>query len=277
MYDNSWGFTPNSAYWEGRFTNGPVYSELLGEGLGLGPIHYSEDGGDNYAHGGAKTTGTSFFPSLVIDDLDEQVDDFIRGRTADPGALHVVFAGANDFFDGQSNAQVPANKIAADLARLLDHGAKQFLVINLPLLGLTPEYNSNATLAATMTGRAESFNAALETNLMGLEATHADATFHRLDVAGLFTRLIDSPDLFSLTNVTSPASPGLEATGSASGVSIVPNPDEYLFWDTVHPTCIGHQLLSQAALRAVSRPGDFNFDGLVNAADYQAGARRTAR
>src|SRR6476469_4809363 len=61
--------TPGPYYWNGRFSNGPVYAETLATGLGLPPLNRSTaTGGTDYAYGGAKTTGTSFPTSLVVND-----------------------------------------------------------------------------------------------------------------------------------------------------------------------------------------------------------------
>src|SRR6476619_7996434 len=51
--------TPGPYYWNGRFSNGPVYAETLATGLGLPALNRSTaSGGTDYAYGGAKTTGT---------------------------------------------------------------------------------------------------------------------------------------------------------------------------------------------------------------------------
>ena len=69
---------PGPYYWNGRFSNGPVYAETLATGLGLPALTRSTaSGGTDYAYGGAKTTGTSFPTSLVVKDIDEQVDQYV--------------------------------------------------------------------------------------------------------------------------------------------------------------------------------------------------------
>ncbi len=94
--------TPGPYYWNGRFSNGPVYAESLATGLGLPALIRSTASGGDYAYGGAKTTGTTFPTSLFVRDVDEQVDQFLSARTASASALYVVFAGANDLIGGQN-------------------------------------------------------------------------------------------------------------------------------------------------------------------------------
>src|SRR3982751_1578079 len=49
--------TPGPYYWNGRFSNGPVYAETLATGLGLPALNRSTaSGGNDFAYGGAKTT-----------------------------------------------------------------------------------------------------------------------------------------------------------------------------------------------------------------------------
>ena len=47
----TFGIYPGQYYFNGRFSNGPVYTEALAVGLGLPPIVRSRSGGNNFAHG----------------------------------------------------------------------------------------------------------------------------------------------------------------------------------------------------------------------------------
>jgi hypothetical protein len=119
-------------------------------------------------------------------------------------------------------------------------------------------------------GRSAAFNAALWSVLDELEAGNPVLEFHRLDVAGLFGQALQSPGAFGLTNVTSAAAPGLQPGASSYNTNqIAANPDEYLFWDDLHPTAAVHAILAERALSLLLMlPGDYNGDHEVNAADY---------
>jgi phospholipase/lecithinase/hemolysin len=268
----SFDIYPGRYYYNDRFSNGPVWVESLSVELGLGSLQRSTAGGDNFAYGGAQTTGTGGLEGLFIRDIDEQVTQFLTARSVDAGALFVVFAGSNDLIGGESNIAAPVDSLAKDVSRLIAAGARQFLMPNLPLLGFTPRYNGSAALAAEYSLRTEQFNAALDLALDNLATAHAEVTFHRLDVAALFASAIAEPAAFGLTNVTDSAAPGLEpGTASYNSSQIVPNPNEYMFWDDLHPTAAVHAILAdRAEALLMGIPGDFNADGLVNAVDLMA-------
>src|SRR5688572_16362823 len=86
--------TPGPYYFNGRYCNGPNFIDTLSEALGLGPVQPSVLGGSNYAYGGALATGTPPPTSLVVQDIDDQVTQFLAAHpVASPTALYVVYAG----------------------------------------------------------------------------------------------------------------------------------------------------------------------------------------
>jgi phospholipase/lecithinase/hemolysin len=260
---------PGDYYYNDRFSNGPVFVEALSTGLGLGPPMRSTAGGNVFAYGGAQTSGTGGLTGAFIRDIDEQVDQFLATRTADPNALFVVFAGSNDLVNGQSNANIPVTNLVEDIGRLAADGARNFLVPNLPLLGHTPRFNDSQNSLAQYNARTSQFNAALAAMLDNLVSTNPALAIFRLDVAALFSEALATPGNFGLTNVTDAAAPGLEPGASSYDTNqIAPNANEYLFWDDLHPTATVHAALAQRALALFEIPGDYNQNGEVDAADY---------
>lgn len=263
---------PGPFYYDGRFSNGPVYVEALATGLGLPPIVHSQSGGSNFAYGGAKTFGTGGLEGIYIRDIDEQVTEFLATPAADPNALFVVYAGSNDLVGGETDMSIPVNSLAEDIGRLVADGARKFLVPNLPLLGHTPRYNGlngMPNMLDTFNMRSQQFNTALSTMLDALEAGNPDLTIFRFDVAALFSQALADPASFGLTNVIIPAAQGLEpGASSCDACEFAPNAHEYMFWDDLHPTATVHAILAERALELFFPPGDFNRDTVVDAADY---------
>lgn len=260
------------AYFQGRFSNGLVWTDYFADLLGVGPISHSFAGGKNYAHGNAMTTGTGLLQGLVIDDVDDQVADYLgSGPTIQSDSLFVVFVGANDLLGGETNVNAPVNSLIDDVNALIAAGAENLLVANLPLLGLTPRYNSNPTQAASFNALTTSYNAALWAALDTVAATAPAVDVFRLDVEQLINDAVTNPGAFGLANVTDSAAPGLIfSTTNYDSSLIVSQPETYLFWDDIHPTTAAHELLAEYAFDAVTLSADFDFDGKVDSLDRVA-------
>ena len=256
LSDISGGIYPGPYYFNGRVSNGNVWAEHFSGALGLGTLTYSRAGGDDIAFAGARTTGTPFPDNIFIRDLDDQVSSFLGSRTADDSTLYIVWVGANDLLNqlegGGGTEQTYVNRIITEMGRLITDGARNFLVPNLPDLGLTPRFSPTPAAA---TAASEAFNSALAAALDTLENSNPALTLYRLDIHAAFNEIIGNPSAFGLTNVTDPAAPGLEVGDSSYDTNlIVPNPDGYLFWDELHPTRAGHALLGEFALASIPEP-----------------------
>ncbi len=172
--------------------------------------------------------------------------------------------------DGQTNVNVPVSNLSQDLSRLFAAGARNFLVFNLPLLGYTPRYNGDPTTLVKKPIRSHNnLTRAVGTMLDGFQSSNPAASVYRLDVATLVGQAIADPQSFGLVNVTKSAAPGLQPGATSYDTSKeVPNPNQYLFWDDLHPTAAVHAILGQRAVQLFYEPGDFNHDSKVDAADY---------
>lgn len=230
----------------GRFTDGEVWVEHLAHGLGLG-VAPARTGGFNYAVGGARTHGGAF-------SLREQVQLFVATRDSglpDPTTLYIVFGGSNDLRALVGVADKPAGVDAAVaevdsiLRDLISEGAREFLVPNLPDIGRTPEahgYGEGWVREARVLTRR--FNDGLDRVLRGIE--DGEVHVHRLDVYGLLEAAAADPKRFHLRDLSNPCPADLRMSGC----------DGYLFWDSVHPTSIGHIQLGEAALALLKRDID---------------------
>ncbi len=95
-------------YFEGRFSNGANYVDVLAEKLGISIVP-SLEGGTNFAFGGARTTYNIVeqpfgpypqrrFPWSLTAETEAFAAQAGR-RRADPTALFIVFSGSNDLAD----------------------------------------------------------------------------------------------------------------------------------------------------------------------------------
>lgn len=258
---------PSPPYFQGRFSNGLNWVDYLGQDLGLTPTTIVDVAGGanptegiNFAFGGA-TTGTAntlslTFPIPPLPALQQEIGLFTSlTPSADPDALYIVWAGANDYLPTQGSFMplteptVPLNNLADAITVLAVAGAKNFLVVNLPDLGDTPVARIRNSVDPGTSTRLNALTAAhnsgLSTTLNDLsQILGEDVNITSLDVNSLFEQVIANPSDFGFTNVT-------DACLNLAAGEVCEKPNEYLFWDSQHPTTVGHQQIANLALAAV--------------------------
>jgi len=148
--------TPHRTYFQGRFSNGPVAVEYLWRLLqrdntaALVPIVRTttlpHKTAVNFAFGGSTSGYVSQIPAgIPVPGVLSQVQLFrlaLHGRKPKPHGLYVVWTGANDYIlaDVRDPAAVVAN-IAQAIRTLYALGARDFLVPNLPDMGLARSFS----------------------------------------------------------------------------------------------------------------------------------------
>ncbi|MDR9893486.1 SGNH/GDSL hydrolase family protein [Aetokthonos hydrillicola Thurmond2011] len=243
---------PSPPYFNGRFSNGPVWVEYLASDLGL---TFNSD--SNFAFGGA-TTGFENIGMSGLPGLQQEINSFIAvNPSADSDALYILWIGANDylnsFFGGVPDTlQVVTNESAA-VTSLAAVGAKDIVVANLPDLGMFPIARSDSEISNLLSADISIYNSDLAATLNFLsQKLSSDVNIIPLDLNSLFNRIISAPDEFGFTNVSG------YCIQDFSVVSVVLatqpstcDPNKFLFWDPVHPTTVIHKLIGEFAFSVV--------------------------
>lgn len=270
----SGGSNPPAPYFDGRFSNGPVWVEHLADGLGYAQAaRPSLNGGNNYSWAGAFSNQNGLAGPGT--GLTSQVFGQWSG-VADPNALYVVNAGGNDLrhVDELNNVtgspySDPATLLGNmlfSLNHLIDSGARHLLVSNVADLGLVPEAEGRRADATALT---VAYNSALSAALEALSAAR-QVSIIELDVFGLLN------DVISDTQNGGTKYGFLDASIPCFSPLSPFTCDDSVFSDTLHPTGRAHEILGAAALEIVKanqvpEPATL---ALVFAALIAAGARR---
>ena len=219
-------------FWLGRFSNGPVWVEYLTD-----PDMLNASLVDR-AIGGAQTGG------LESAELLAQVYFHINA-TASPSSntLFVIWIGGNDFLSGDRNAKASVEKIRSALQILTDYGASRFLLLNLPDLGVLPQYSGTADAQAATTFSTE-FNTELSPILAQFQQDNPQVLIYQLDIYTMFLEILQNPNQYGFTNVT-------EESPNFSVEDNFDNSAGYMFWDNKHPTTETHALIADRAFLLV--------------------------
>jgi len=261
LVDPTKAFNPDPPFFQGRFSNGPVWVDYVGEQLGLTPTLFTNlssttppTQGINYAFGGSNSgLDNAFVPG--IPGVLAQVGLFTQGlqankQTADPNALYTIWGGANDYLFGNvTDPNQIVKNISDSVTLLAQAGAKNIVVFNLPDLGKTPDASANG-ISSQLTALSTSYNTLLATTLGNLSLIPG-VNIIPVDINSLFNQLITSPGEFGFTNVTTPCVIGDLNSISAGTFTVCNNPNDYLFYDAVHPTTNAQKLIAEATLSAI--------------------------
>jgi outer membrane lipase/esterase len=258
-------FPVSPPYFNARFSNGPTYAERLPGLLGLNAAP-----GRNLAVGGAETDNGNIANPLLapggvtLPGIRDQIDSY-AGSGGRFGArdLVVLYGGANDYFAWLGGTPSPAGvqaevtrvvgNIDTDIRELAAAGAKTILVPNVPDLGSTPAYHGTpgqGLASALSAGHAEALNREMGAlgRELGVQIVVADFA------TGLKTVLAD-PARFGFANVTQACvTSGTALPPYVTPGSVCSDPEGRLFWDSVHPTALGHQLLAEYAADTLMAP-----------------------
>lgn len=226
---------PSPPYYNGRFSNGPIWVEHVASAWGL-PMSPSLAGGTDYAVGGAEVTTAVTTSQGTIPSVPQQVEEYLlaHGGHADRNALYILEGGGDDILNASGGSPSALGfRIAAGLAGsellLRQAGARQFLIPDLLNVALLPAAQANAGFASAAT---LAVNSSLD-NLLQLEQLLEDVKITRLDVFSLFESISADATHYGFTNITTPC---LNPTTGATCA----DPDHTLFWDVEHPTEFGH-------------------------------------
>jgi phospholipase/lecithinase/hemolysin len=240
---------------------GTWHEQLEKTFLGLAVAKNSLDGGTDYAFGGATTKdGTQDrtiinnpFPfgggdfSITIDNMGKQINDYLASHAADPNALYILWGGGNDLFDDFSaqNVTDTATRVGMLMIRLANAGARNFLIPNVPPLGAVPNSFGDPNRVAGLDQASASYrtqlSSAVGSVVKGFAGNGITIHLYNLDVWLGLIRVLGQPAKYNFVNT-------IDSAQDASGV----NPDQYLFWDDIHPTTGGHHELANEANRLLS-------------------------
>lgn len=256
-------------YYKGRFTNGPVWVELLLD------LYYQKNGQTHlldYAFGGAGIGDSSEADDDedVLFTLHREIDSYLLSHQdkADDSSLYVVWMGSNNYLALPDNVDEVVSQVNAgierELKRLMDKGAKHIMVVNVPDLGKTPAAK-DFDAVELLTSLSAKHNITLKNLVSDLEQADPSVHWYYFDVNNIIDELLGEPQRFGLTNLTDTCYEEMVSAKSersilkmVSSVKLRQKVDActgYLFFDPVHPSEIAHQVMAERTKKMLDDAG----------------------
>ena len=249
---------PATGYYQGRYSNGPLWIEYLSTQLGL-----AYEPTRNFAQSGGETTN-----ALI------QVQQFAAPTNADR-ALFVVWAGGNDFIhnfskgldDGFWNALIfqSVGNLSNAVSQLYADGARTIVVpnqVDLSRIPLALDSGYPSFALSYLRGKVDQFNTSLASALSAIGQARPDLHLIPLDVHAPFNALLTNLTSYGFTK----ADPDALTDSLLTDKSFDGPGKDYVFWDPIHPTTKAHAIVAQwfyQALPPVEPPLERLSVGLV--------------
>jgi len=210
-------------------------------------VTYSDNGGNDYAYGGAQTDTSSPGKAAGNRGLQSQAAVFLtQHQHLDPAALYVIWIGANDVFNGilkqgktpTDIANQGANNITEVLVKLHDAGAKYLVLGNLTDLAETPlGHTLSPQVQQVISSTAALFNAKV---LAAIKTVGFPVI--TIDYYSLFNAIVRDPSHYGFTH--SYTEQCIKHQNSIC--------QEYIFWDNLHPTEAAYKIVADYTYKAVT-------------------------
>lgn len=271
------GFSPviNGYYKETHFSDNIIWIETLADywklpkrkpGRGHSTTLPPKPRGNTWAWGGSEAASRSVQPDGVtepIPNLLKEVNQYLASHTPHKKTLYAIWSGADNLLIGDKfgpkAARQAVKAVETAMRRLEKKGARNFLIFNMPRLGDTPSAQSGGPVSELIANTySDLYNTDLNETLIKLRKDPSfSAKIYFVDVYTEIVLVVDTvkngevytPRFFvpgppvAISNVTDEGLNYFNMTGTF--------PTEYLFWDDVHPTTQGHQIIAGLVLKVV--------------------------
>lgn len=201
LYQYSYHIVPKSPpYFEGRFSNEAIWVERL-----VKDYFNSEDVLEDYAVGGA---GAILSKDEVLPyTLKHEVDNFFNAHQGEnfDKTLFIVWIGGNNYLNGPNEVDELTTQVVqgirVEVERLVNNGAMNILLGNLPDIGATPTAKEAGTQQITHQLSVE-HNRKLYKLYQDLQQLYPAVHFVYFDAYSHFEEVMNHPSVYGIVNVS---------------------------------------------------------------------------
>lgn len=279
----------NPPYFDGRFSNGLVWIEHVAKLMNVKLENYAYGGSWAESVFDSLLVVPFGLDMQVSFHLVASALDFHKDQH-----LYVIWMGGNDYIQGRSDAEYATTNTVESIRNQLEwlvyYGAKNIVIVNLPDIGSAPiAVEKGPAFVAQVNKLARMHNAKLAKMMDQERQKYPDANLVLIDVKEYYDDIIAHPEKYLLTNIKEACYTGgfflqkrmannaeiaaakeakinilqndslqtayFTSMAAENGSEHCNNPDQYLFWDNIHPTRVVHQAFATLSFNTLYEQG----------------------
>ena len=117
--------------------------------------------------------------------------------------------------------------------------------------------NASVAQTALLTLATASVNSGIALAVLNLSSAHPDGKFILYDSNTFLNKISSEPSAYNITSLSNcmVSDPPFSIGGddNATLVSICNNPNRFFFWDGIHPTTKGHELIAKSVAAVMAK------------------------
>lgn len=247
-----WRFPQADSWLRGRFSNGKVWVEYVAENLGV-PLN-------TWAMGAAGAKPMHHWSpgglAIELPGILEQVLSWQsyaqRAQGYQPAnTLFTILIGANDLIYYGHSVQEIINTKTQALHRLINAGARNILLSTVPDVSRAPLLQERSEAEKNLlSNEVRELNRQLTTLVSHFQTLYPNVKIALFDTYNLFEEITTNPAKYNIRN-TDTSCLRMEIDSKENYLVWLPardicdNPDQFVFWDILHPTTRVHQLVAE--------------------------------
>jgi outer membrane lipase/esterase len=231
--NHQWPLVP--PYYQGRFTDGPVWIERLNISNIL-----------NYAYGDATIDNDNLItgftgPNMTpVPGIRQQIVAYLADHYMDTidlsCTLYIIWASGNEYLINSSlSADIVVEALLTAVYDLLVIEIEHLIIINVPPLQSFPENDKNKILSTVI----DEHNNYLVSNIIQIQLEYPTISIQIFDVNSLITKILANNSIYTLNTIDK-----CWNIVNNSIISQCINPNQYVFIDDYHFTSIIHQIIA---------------------------------
>jgi phospholipase/lecithinase/hemolysin len=282
----------NPPYFSGRFSDGVIWIEMVADKLRLNSADQFSDHAFAGAWGSDENESDPLSYFTLSSEIDDYISFEYKDKASETNHLYVIWIGNNDYLAGNPSLDIntatdkTVNAILSGMDTLIEHGATHFLILNITDLGQTPHsVKAGTEIASRRTQLSIAHNAKLAEKLQEKRLSNPNLYIVEVNLMPYFTDLVEHPEKHQLKIVDKPCYDGDYGTldDPVQNVKMkntkydlkynsllknsydnhhpiavqnwnrCQNPDEYIYWDHLHPTTAVHRMLADYVLEVLEK------------------------